>query len=152
MAETPWKFDPYGVLGALDKHRVSYITIGGFARVVQGPIPRRILAAHLGPWRHAAPVGLQLMGSVVAAVAGNARATLTWNTVPEATSYKIYRSETGTFDGVAIGSTSGTTFKQYNLVNGTTYFYLVAGRNLGGEGPRSAVVPVTPASRNGRQL
>ena len=36
MAEAPWKFDPYGVLGALDRHRVSYITIGGFARVVQG--------------------------------------------------------------------------------------------------------------------
>ena len=36
MAETPWKFDPFGVLGALDRHRVSYITIGGFARVVQG--------------------------------------------------------------------------------------------------------------------
>jgi hypothetical protein len=36
MAETPPKFDPYGVLEALDRHRVSYITIGGFARVVQG--------------------------------------------------------------------------------------------------------------------
>jgi len=36
VAEAPWKFDPYGVLGALDRHRVSYITIGGFARVVQG--------------------------------------------------------------------------------------------------------------------
>ena len=36
VAETPWKFDPYGVLGALDRHRVSYIAIGGFARVVQG--------------------------------------------------------------------------------------------------------------------
>lgn len=44
-----------------------------FARVVQGPIPQRILAKHLGPWRHAAPVGLQLMGSVVAAVAESAR-------------------------------------------------------------------------------
>ena len=36
VAETPWKFDPYGVLRALDRHRVSYVTIGGFARVVQG--------------------------------------------------------------------------------------------------------------------
>jgi tRNA-dihydrouridine synthase C len=50
-----------------------------FARVVQGPIPRRILSAHLGPHRHGssstgrAPVGLQLMGSNVAAVAESAR-------------------------------------------------------------------------------
>lgn len=48
-------------------------TFTEFARVVQGPIPSRILAAHLGPWRHRAPVGLQLMGSVVAAVAESAR-------------------------------------------------------------------------------
>jgi len=44
-----------------------------FARVVQGPIPSRILDAHLGPRRHRAPVGLQLMGSNVAAVAESAR-------------------------------------------------------------------------------
>ena len=36
MAKKPPKFDPVGVLQALDRHRVSYITIGGFARVIQG--------------------------------------------------------------------------------------------------------------------
>ena len=36
MAEKPPQFDPYGVLQALDQHRVSYIVIGGFARVIQG--------------------------------------------------------------------------------------------------------------------
>jgi hypothetical protein len=30
------KFDPYGALQALDRHDVSYIVIGGFARVLQG--------------------------------------------------------------------------------------------------------------------
>ena len=34
MAEQ--KFDPYRLLQALDRHRVTYIVIGGFARVVQG--------------------------------------------------------------------------------------------------------------------
>lgn len=34
-----------------------------FARVVQVPLPRRSLRAHLGPRRWPAPVGLQLMGS-----------------------------------------------------------------------------------------
>jgi hypothetical protein len=32
----PAKFDPYGLLQALDRHRVTYIVIGGFARVIQG--------------------------------------------------------------------------------------------------------------------
>jgi hypothetical protein len=30
------KFDPYGLLQALERHRVSFIVIGGFARIVQG--------------------------------------------------------------------------------------------------------------------
>jgi len=44
-----------------------------FARVVSVPLPRRVLAAHLGPWRHPQPVGLQLMGADVASVAESAR-------------------------------------------------------------------------------
>src|SRR4051794_5895318 len=30
------RFDPYAILGALDRHNVGYIVIGAFARVVQG--------------------------------------------------------------------------------------------------------------------
>jgi len=29
-------FDPLGILQALDKHRVSYIVVGGLARIIQG--------------------------------------------------------------------------------------------------------------------
>ncbi len=36
MAEPPRKFDPLGLLATLDRHRVAYIVIGAFARVVQG--------------------------------------------------------------------------------------------------------------------
>ena len=36
MGEKPPKFDPYGILKALDRHRVQYVVIGGFARVLQG--------------------------------------------------------------------------------------------------------------------
>ena len=35
MVERP-KFDPLGILATLDRHRVTYIVIGAFARVVQG--------------------------------------------------------------------------------------------------------------------
>jgi hypothetical protein len=30
------KLDPYALLQALDRHRVAYVVIGGFARIVQG--------------------------------------------------------------------------------------------------------------------
>ncbi len=36
MADTHTKFDPYAILQALDRHRVSYVVIGAFARVLQG--------------------------------------------------------------------------------------------------------------------
>lgn len=36
MAETRARFDPYGLLEALEGHRVSYVMIGGFARIVEG--------------------------------------------------------------------------------------------------------------------
>jgi hypothetical protein len=35
VAERP-RFDPLGLLSALDRHRVAYIVIGAFGRVVQG--------------------------------------------------------------------------------------------------------------------
>ncbi len=36
MAEDPTRFDPYGLFETLDRHRISYIVVGAFARVVQG--------------------------------------------------------------------------------------------------------------------
>ena len=35
MAERP-KFDPLGILATLDRHRVSYVVVGAFARVIHG--------------------------------------------------------------------------------------------------------------------
>ncbi len=36
MAEDGPKFDPLGLLATLDRHRVAYIVVGAFGRVVQG--------------------------------------------------------------------------------------------------------------------
>ena len=36
MAEASPKFDPIGILAALERRRVSFIVIGGLARVIQG--------------------------------------------------------------------------------------------------------------------
>ena len=36
MARAQTKLDPYGLLQALERHRVTYVVIGGFARIVQG--------------------------------------------------------------------------------------------------------------------
>lgn len=36
MPERRPSFDPYGILQALERHRVKYVLIGGFARVLRG--------------------------------------------------------------------------------------------------------------------
>lgn len=36
MAGQEPRFDPLGLLGTLNRHRLTYVVIGGFARVVQG--------------------------------------------------------------------------------------------------------------------
>jgi hypothetical protein len=36
VAKARAKLDPYGLLQALEQHRVTYVVIGGFARIVQG--------------------------------------------------------------------------------------------------------------------
>lgn len=43
-----------------------------FVRVVDRPLPAKVLHRHLGPHRHATPVGLQIMGADVEAVAETA--------------------------------------------------------------------------------
>ena len=107
-----------------------------FSGAAQSELSAGASAVPLPPPPAAAPV--------VTAVAGNAKVTLTWNALPDATSYKIYRSTSGVFDGPPIASTTATTFKNYSLTNGTTYLYTVAGKNMGGEGPRATAMPVTP--------
>ena len=104
----------------------------------ESELSAKVAATPLPPVPSAAPV--------LNAVAGNAKVTLTWDAVPGAPGYNVYRSTTGVFRGPAIGSTTETSFTSTGLVNDTTYFYTVAARNMGGEGPRAAAVPAVPVA------
>jgi uncharacterized protein (DUF1800 family)/fibronectin type 3 domain-containing protein len=79
------------------------------------------------------------------AVPGNARVTLTWEAVANATAYRIFRSTTGTFDPKPIAKVTTLTFKNGGLVNGTAYSYRVTAYNLGGDGPFSEIA-ATPVA------
>src|SRR5262249_51827805 len=67
-----------------------------------------------------APTGL-------AAVAGDARVSLTWTASAGATSYNVKRATTsgGPYTTVAMGVT--TPYVNTGLTNGTTYYYVVSG-------------------------
>jgi hypothetical protein len=88
----------------------------------------------------AAPTGL-------AATAGNAQVSLSWNSVTGATSYTVKRSLTtgGTYASVQSGVTA-TAYTNTGLTNGTTYYFVVSAVNAGGESSNSSQASATPTA------
>lgn len=83
-----------------------------------------------------APTGL-------VAIPGNTQVLLSWN-ANGAPGYNVKRSTTDGGPYATIGSPAANTFTDTGLVNGTTYFYVVAGTNQVGEGPASPRASATP--------
>lgn len=81
----------------------------------------------------------------VTAVAGDGQITLNWQTSSGATSYAVKRATTsgGPYTEVASGLTA-TTLTDTNVVNDTTYYYVVAAVNSIGSSANSAEAIATP--------
>jgi fibronectin type 3 domain-containing protein len=84
----------------------------------------------------ATPTGL-------AATAGNAQVTLTWNVSSGATSYHIKRSTTSGAE-TQVSAPASNSFTDTGLTNGTKYFYVVSAVNAATESANSAEVSATP--------
>jgi polygalacturonase len=81
----------------------------------------------------------------VAAGAGNSLVTLTWSPVSTATNYVVQRSSTSSSSGyTTVTNTTGTTYDDLQVTNGTTYYYEVAAVNVNGQGAFSTAVSATP--------
>jgi fibronectin type 3 domain-containing protein len=85
----------------------------------------------------AAPTGL-------AATAGNAQVSLTWNASRGATSYHVKRSTTSGGPYRTVASPTATTYTDTGLTNGITYYYVVSAVNSAGQSANSAQVNATP--------
>src|SRR5215813_13813433 len=79
------------------------------------------------------------------ATPGNAQVSLSWNASTGATSYNVKRSTTngGPYTTIATGVTA-TNFTNTQLVNGTTYFFVVSAVNASGESGNSNQASATP--------
>ena len=70
--------------------------------------------------------------------------TLSWSASATATNYYVKRSPSSGGPYTIIASLTGTSYTDTNVVNGTTYYYVVSAVNTGGEGPNSAEVSAKP--------
>lgn len=117
----------YYKVAAVNANGTSPLSAQASAKPVLPPVP-------------VAPTGLSATG-------GNAQVTLSWLAVPTAVTYNVYRGTTSSNQGdvpVASGLTT-LTYLDTTAVNGTTYFYKVAGVNPSGIGARSVAVSAVPA-------
>ena len=70
------------------------------------------------------------------------QATLTWTPVVGATNYYVKRSPSPGGPYTIKTSTTGTTYTDTTVIDGSTYYYVVSAVNTGGEGPNSTEVLV----------
>ncbi|HEX9046235.1 MAG TPA: alginate lyase family protein, partial [Verrucomicrobiae bacterium] len=87
----------------------------------------------------AAPAGVN-------AFAGNAQATLIWIPSSGATSYNVKRSTTSGSGYLTVTNSTGTSYFDRGLANGTTYYYVISALSAAGEGSNSIEVSVTPSA------
>ena len=92
---------------------------------------------------HVPAPGAPVMNS---AVAGDGQVNLSWNPTAGATGYKIYKSTaTGMYE-FECATVSNSVYSQdiTDLINGTTYYFIVKATNPGGDSPASNEVSATP--------
>ena len=95
----------------------------------------------------ATPGSAALAAPTLSATGSGSQAALSWNAVPSATSYNLYRSIDGgsTFTLYQFGLTS-ISFTDTGLTNGVPYVYYVCAVNANGQGTASNHAAVTPGS------
>ncbi len=117
-----------------------YYVVSGSNSGGEGPLSLEASATPVPP--PAAPTGLT-------ATSGDASVSLAWNPVAGADDYRVRRASTSGGPYVVVAfNVVATSFVDNGVVNGTTYYYVVAALNTAGEGPDSSEASATPASPN----
>jgi autotransporter-associated beta strand protein len=80
---------------------------------------------------------------------GNQQAFLSWNAVSGATAYNLKRSPVSGSGYTNLVTAANITYNDTNLINGTTYYYVVTATNSVGESTNSNEVSVTPSASAG---
>jgi autotransporter-associated beta strand protein len=102
-------------------------------------------AAGVSPAATVNVTSLPLAPTSLSAIPDDSQITLSWQPVPNAAAYILMRgTSSGGENVVVVSGYGGTNYTDTGLVNGTTYFYVVAGTNSVGQGPNSPEASATP--------
>ena len=83
----------------------------------------------------------------LAATPGNATVSLTWTASTNATSYSVYRGTSSGGEGsTAIGTSTGTSYNDTTVTNGTKYYYTVKAVDASGTSGASNEASATPSA------
>jgi rhamnogalacturonan endolyase len=83
----------------------------------------------------------------LSAFPGDVQVVLSWTVAPGAAAYWLYSgTSSGNETNLVAGNISGTSYTNTGLVDGTTYYYVVASTNASGLGPNSPEASATPAA------
>ena len=103
-------------------------------------------SAGITPPTQAATAQTPVVPTGLAATAGNALVNLTWSASSNATSYAVKRATISGGPYGDIGTATSTSYTDSTVVNGATYFYVVAAINSQGASTVSVQVSATPAT------
>ncbi len=102
-------------------------------------------AAGVSPAATATVVPPPLAPISLSAFPGNAQVVLSWTAVPGVTGYYLYSgTNSGDETNLVAANYSGTSYTNTGLINGTTYYYVVASTNSTGQSPDSPEASATP--------
>ncbi|QJD84670.1 Ig-like domain-containing protein [Cohnella herbarum] len=84
------------------------------------------------------------------AAGGDRQVSLSWNTVSDATNYRIYMAtDASQASMVEVATVTSATYSVPNLVNGITYYFIVKAENPGGLSAASNQIGATPSTLPG---
>ncbi|MGA2751964.1 MAG: hypothetical protein ABSG59_24640, partial [Verrucomicrobiota bacterium] len=83
--------------------------------------------------------------TIMTVITNYGQVALTWSAVScPSVAYNVERSTTNGGPYAILANTSATSYTDTNVIDGTTYYYVVSALSDGGQGPNSAQVSATP--------
>ncbi len=118
---------------------------GTSSETIKTTLPAQSITLLVIPGKLTAPAA----PTALTATPGAGSVALAWTAAPGANAYNVKRSVTKGGPYTTVGTSGATAYTDINVVNGTTYYYVVTAVNAGGESANSNEASGTPSANTG---